>query len=388
MAVHRRRQRGDAPPKPAGPKPRSGGKPAGKKRAGKKAAGAPGAVTPPDRASGRPLGPPTVVSRDASREAPRKDADASREAPRKGADARTRGDLRKQGDPNARGDPRKQGDLSTRGDVRKQRDPTVRGAVRVRDASERPQRHGSEWLYGRQVAKLVLAPGSRRRAQAVAATAAALRALEAAADLGGLERRVVETEDLDELLGTREHQGIALRVPAFRYAELEDLFSASLLVVLDEVTDPHNVGAVARSALASGAGGLVLPARRSAAVTPAAVKASAGATEHLPVAQVINVAAALKELKARGFWVYGAAAEAELSFRDLDYAGNVVLVLGSEGTGLRPLVARTCDSLAAIPVAPPMDSLNVSVAAALFLYEARRHRDALRAARPRYPTHS
>jgi 23S rRNA (guanosine2251-2'-O)-methyltransferase len=231
----------------------------------------------------------------------------------------------------------------------------------------------------------VLAPGSRRRARAIVATAATLRYLQAAADLGALEPRVVETDDLDALVGTREHQGVGVLVPAFRYAELDDLYDAGVLVVLDEVIDPRNVGAVARSVLASGAGGVVLPARRAAAVTAAAVKASAGATEHVPIAQVTNVVAALKQLKAQGYWVYGTAADAELSYRELDYGGRVALVLGSEGKGLRPLAARTCDALAAIPVAPPMDSLNVSVAAALFLYEAQRFRAAAAAARPRYP---
>jgi 23S rRNA (guanosine2251-2'-O)-methyltransferase len=152
--------------------------------------------------------------------------------------------------------------------------------------------------------------------------------------------------------------------------------AADLLVVLDEVSDPRNLGAVARSALASGAHGLVLPKRRSAGVTPAAVKASAGATEHLPIAHVSNIAAYLKELQNAGFWVYGAAGDAARSYLDLDYAGKVALVLGSEGRGLRPLVARTCDVLASIPMAGAVESLNVSVAAALLLFEARRQRGA------------
>jgi 23S rRNA (guanosine2251-2'-O)-methyltransferase len=246
---------------------------------------------------------------------------------------------------------------------------------RTQDAHERPRRHGSEWIYGRNVAKLARAPGSRRRVQAGAATASAVHTREGAIDLNGLEQRIATTEELDQLTGTHEHQGVALRVPVFHYAQLEELFDTALIVVLDEVTDPRNVGAVARSVLASGAGGLVLPSHRSAAVTPAAVKASAGATEHLPIVQVTNVVAALNELKQHGFWVYGTSSEAGISYRQLDYGGKVALVFGSEGRGLRPLVARTCDALAAIPVKPPMASLNISVAAALFLYEARRARD-------------
>ncbi|MGO8684637.1 MAG: 23S rRNA (guanosine(2251)-2'-O)-methyltransferase RlmB [Thermoleophilia bacterium] len=250
-----------------------------------------------------------------------------------------------------------------------------RGMPDKRDAHERPRRHGSEWIYGRNVAKLALTSGSRRRVQAVAATVSALHTLEGAIDLNGLEQRITTTDDLDQLTSTHEHQGVALRVPVFHYAQLEELFDTALIVVLDEVTDPRNVGAVARSALASGAGGLVLPNHRSAAVTPAAVKASAGATEHLPIVQVTNVVAALNELKQHGFWVYGTSSEAEVSYRQLDYGGKVALVFGSEGRGLRPLVARTCDELAAIPVKAPMASLNISVAAGLFLYEARRGLD-------------
>ena len=148
--------------------------------------------------------------------------------------------------------------------------------------------------------------------------------------------------------------------------------------MLDEVTDPHNLGAVARSTLAAGAAGLVLPKRRAAHVTPAAVKASAGTLELLPVAQVTNVVGFLKQAKDAGFWVYGAAGGAPVTYLDLDLTGRVALVAGAEGRGLRPLVARTCDQLASIPMEPPVESLNVSVATALLLYEARRQRRAAR----------
>jgi 23S rRNA (guanosine2251-2'-O)-methyltransferase len=187
---------------------------------------------------------------------------------------------------------------------------------------------------------------------------------------------VVSAPELDRLTGTHDHQGVAAQVESYPYANAREMAAADLLVVLDEVSDPRNLGAVARSALASGAHGLVLPKRRSAGVTPAAVKASAGATEHLPIAHVSNIAAYLKELQNAGFWVYGAAGDAARSYLDLDYAGKVALVLGSEGRGLRPLVARTCDVLASIPMAGAVESLNVSVAAALLLFEARRQRGA------------
>jgi 23S rRNA (guanosine2251-2'-O)-methyltransferase len=232
-----------------------------------------------------------------------------------------------------------------------------------------------EWIYGRNVVELALAPGARRRAHRVVATPPAL------AKLRGVlpDSLPVETSDvkaLDALTGSPDHQGVALQVDPYPYVEAYELLGAEILVVLDEVSDPRNLGAVARSALAAGAAGLLVPRHRSAAVTPAAVKASAGILEHLRVAQVTNVVSLLNDAKKAGSWVYGAAGEATLSYLELDLTGPVVLVFGAEGKGLRPLVARTCDQLAAIPVEAPVESLNVSVAAALFLYEARRQRAA------------
>jgi 23S rRNA (guanosine2251-2'-O)-methyltransferase len=233
-----------------------------------------------------------------------------------------------------------------------------------------------EWIYGRNVVELALTPGARRRAHRLAATPPALRGLGAAVPRG-LPVETVDTHALDVLTGSHEHQGAALQVDAFPYAAPEEVLRGELVVVLDEVSDPRNVGAVGRSALAVGAAGLVVPRHRSAAVTPAAVKASAGTLENLPVVQVTNVVPFLKEAKKAGFWVYGAAGEAAGSYLDLDLTGRAVLVFGAEGRGLRPLVARTCDLLAAIPLEAPVESLNVSVAAALFLFEARRQRAAV-----------
>ena len=241
---------------------------------------------------------------------------------------------------------------------------------------ETGRRGGAEdvdWIYGRNVVQLALAAGARRRPHRLAATVAALKALGGAVP-AGLPVDVVAPHELDEITGSRDHQGAALQVDAFRYAETAEILRADIIVVLDEVSDPRNVGAVARSAAAAGAGGLVLPKHRSAAVTPAAVKASAGVIEHLPVAQVTNVVNFLKVAKAAGFWVYGAAGGAATTLWQLDLADRVVLVFGAEGNGLRPLVARTCDALAAIPMASSVESLNVSVAAALFLFEASRQR--------------
>jgi 23S rRNA (guanosine2251-2'-O)-methyltransferase len=232
-----------------------------------------------------------------------------------------------------------------------------------------------EWLYGRNVVKIALRAGSRRRAHRLAATPPALDAV-AGLVPEDLPVDTVSPHQLDELLGTREHQGVALQVDGFPYADADRLLAADVLVVLDEVTDPHNLGAVARSALAAGAGGLVVPRHRSAHVTPSAVKASAGILELLPLAQVTNVVSFLLRARDHGFWVYGAAGEAAASYLATDLTGRIVLVLGAEGRGLRPLVAKTCDALVSIPMDPAVESLNVSVAAALLLYEARRQREA------------
>jgi len=232
-----------------------------------------------------------------------------------------------------------------------------------------------EWLYGRQVARSLLMPGARRRVHRIVLTAATRDDLSRDVALDGLALKLADSHELEELVGAREHQGVALQVDNYPYVSPDELIKHDLVVVLDEVSDPRNLGAVARSALASGADAMVLPKHRSAAVTPAAVKASAGATEHLRIAHVTNVTTYLTELKKHGFWVYGAAGDAQTPYTGLDYAGKVALVFGSEGRGLRPLVARTCDVLAAIPMVGPVGSLNVSVAAALFLFEARRQRD-------------
>jgi 23S rRNA (guanosine2251-2'-O)-methyltransferase len=144
--------------------------------------------------------------------------------------------------------------------------------------------------------------------------------------------------------------------------------------VLDKVTDPRNLGAVCRSAEGAGATGVVVPAHGAAVVTPAVARASAGAIEHLPVAVVTNLARYLEDVKGPELWVYGAAGDGQASMWETDLSGGVALVFGAEGKGLRPLVRRTCDALVSIPLAGAVESLNVSVAAAVLLFEARRQR--------------
>ena len=183
-------------------------------------------------------------------------------------------------------------------------------------------------------------------------------------------------EELERLAGSPDHQGAVAEVDPYPYADPTRLLEAdgALVVVLDQVQDPHNLGAVCRAAEVSGAAAVVIPERRAASVTPAACKASAGAVEHLPVARVRNVADWLGEAKEAGAWVYGAEAEAECRYTDVDWTGRAVLVLGSEGSGLRPRVAAACDELVSIPVAGRVESLTASVAAAVILFEARRQR--------------
>lgn len=181
---------------------------------------------------------------------------------------------------------------------------------------------------------------------------------------------------LSEAAGTRDHQGVVSWSEPFRYTDAWELAATeqALLACLDQVTDPHNLGAVIRSAEGAGATGVVVPAHGSARVTPAVCRASAGAVEHLPVAVVPNLARYLAEVKGPDLWAYAADPEGSLSMWDADLRGGVALVLGAEGRGVRPLVRRTCDALVSIPLGGHVGSLNVSVAAAILLYEARRQR--------------
>ena len=177
-------------------------------------------------------------------------------------------------------------------------------------------------------------------------------------------------EEIERLCGSPDHQGICAEVAPYPYADADSVLEVAdaLVVCLDEVQDPQNLGAVCRVAESAGAAGVVIPERRSADVTPAVCKASAGAVEHLPVARVGNLADWLTAAKEREAWVYGAAVEGAVPYEQPDYRGRVVLVLGSEGRGLRPRVAASCDQLIALPQRGKVDSLNVSAAAAALVY--------------------
>ena len=232
----------------------------------------------------------------------------------------------------------------------------------------------SDLVYGRRAVREALR--GRREVLEVWATE---RAAKAEPWLAEARPRVRQERELSELSGTRDHQGVVARVEPYRYADAYGLAAAEqpLLAVLDRVTDPRNLGAVCRSAEGAGATGVVVPAHGSAVVTPAVARASAGAVEHLPVAVVTNLARYLDEVKGPELWVYGAAGEGGTPMWDTDLGGGVALVFGAEGKGLRPLVRRTCDALVSIPLLGAVESLNVSVAAAVLLYEARRQRAAV-----------
>lgn len=222
-------------------------------------------------------------------------------------------------------------------------------------------------LYGRNPVREALRAG-RRPVERVWATPRA-------ADepwLRGVAVHEARPEAIEQRCGSTAHQGICAEVGPYPYARADELLAVSdpLVVALDELEDPQNVGAICRTAECVGATGVVLPERRSVEVTPAVCKASAGAVEHLPVARVRNLADFLGEAKDAGCWCYGAAGEAGAQPYDRpDYRGGVVLVLGAEGKGLRRRVAQSCDALVALPVRGRIGSLNVSAAAAALLYE-------------------
>ncbi len=187
--------------------------------------------------------------------------------------------------------------------------------------------------------------------------------------------RRVPRKRVEELAPGAVHQGVVARVGPYPYSGLEEILAVPdpLVIVLDGVTDPRNLGAVLRVADGAGASGVVVPKDRAVGVTPAAVKASAGASEHVPVARQTNLRRALEKMKEAGVWAY-AAEGSETAYTDVDLSGSVAFVLGSEGRGIRRLVREGCDGAISIPMRGAVSSLNVSVAAAVLLFEARRQR--------------
>jgi 23S rRNA (guanosine2251-2'-O)-methyltransferase len=194
----------------------------------------------------------------------------------------------------------------------------------------------------------------------------------------GIPVRFENREQIDRLVGTREHQGVAALASARATVELDDLLAKKtgrgLLVFLDGIEDPHNLGAIARSALAAGALGIAIPERRAAGLTDTAERASAGALAHLPVARVKNLVRAMDEAKRAGYWMIGLDERAEKNYTGVDLKGSIGIVLGREGEGLHELTRKSCDFLVSLPTSGPVRSLNVSVAAGIMLFEVVRQR--------------
>ncbi len=225
---------------------------------------------------------------------------------------------------------------------------------------------------GRTIDKLYVAEGSTDRSLARLAA----QAKEAGAVVVPTDRR-----KLDQMSPTGAHQGVIAAVAAHEYATVDEILELAasrgeppLIVICDELSDPHNLGAILRTAECAGAHGVVIPKRRSVGLTAVVAKSSAGAVEYLPVARVANVAGVIRELKEKGVWVYGTAADAENELYRTDLTGPAAIVIGSEGEGMSRLVRESCDVLVSIPMKGRISSLNASAAAAVLLYEALRQR--------------
>jgi 23S rRNA (guanosine2251-2'-O)-methyltransferase len=230
-------------------------------------------------------------------------------------------------------------------------------------------------LYGRNPVREALRAGRRRVEQVWATERTAARE----PWLRAARARLASAEEIERRSGSPDHQGVCADAGGYPYVSAQELLAADepFIVALDELQDPQNLGAIARSAECAGATGVVICERRAAAVTPAVAKASAGAIEHLRIARVRNMADFLSDAKRAGAWCYGADAAAKTAYDAPDYRGGVVLVLGAEGTGLRPRVAKSCDALVALPLRGRIESLNASAAAAVLLYGILQRRDPL-----------
>lgn len=227
---------------------------------------------------------------------------------------------------------------------------------------------------GRTIDKVYVAEGSTDRSLAHLAA----QAKEAGAVVVPVDRR-----KLDQMSPTGAHQGVIAAVAAHEYASVDDILAlaaergeAPLIVICDELSDPHNLGAILRSAECAGAHGVVIPKRRSVGLTAVVAKTSAGAVEYLPVARVANIANTIRELKERGVWIYGTAADGASGLWRTDLTGPSAIVIGNEGEGMSRLVRESCDVLVSIPMKGHISSLNASAAATVLLYEALRQREA------------
>ena len=225
---------------------------------------------------------------------------------------------------------------------------------------------------GRAMDKIYIAKGE---------TDKALGHIAAKARSAGIVVVDCDRRKLDAMSVTKAHQGVIALCAVREYNSVEDILALEkekgeqpFIIVCDEISDPHNMGAVIRSAECAGAHGVIIPKRRSAGLTAIVDKASAGAAEHMLVARVPNIPAVLKQLKGEGLWIYGTAADGKNGLWDTDFTGPVVLVIGSEGDGIGRLVGETCDFVVSIPMKGQVGSLNASAAASVFMYEVLRQR--------------
>ncbi len=247
-----------------------------------------------------------------------------------------------------------------------QRDAEADGVIEGRNAVIEALRAGTA------IDKIYLAKGD---------TDSALGHIANTARANGVVVVNADRRKLDEMSRTHAHQGVIAVAAVREYASIEDIFrraeeqgEAPLIVLCDELSDPHNLGAVIRTAECAGAHGVVIPKRRSAGLTAIVAKTSAGAVSHIPVARVPNLTALMKELQKRGVWIFGAEMNGTTSLYEADLKGPAAIVIGSEGSGMSRLVAETCDFTVSIPMKGKINSLNASAAAAILLYEAVRQR--------------
>lgn len=270
-------------------------------------------------------------------------------------------------------------------DRKKTKYPAARGEARRKPEPENGADELAEGLIegrnaltealksGRTIDKVYVAEGSTDRAL----TRLAALAKEAGAVVVPVDRR-----KLDQMSPTGAHQGVIAAVAAHEYASIDDILAlaaergeAPLIVICDELSDPHNLGAILRSAECAGAHGVVIPKRRSVGLTAVVAKTSAGAVEYLPVARVANIANTIRELKEKGVWIYGTAADGASGLYRTDLTGPSAIVIGNEGEGMSRLVRESCDLLVSIPMKGHISSLNASAAATVLLYEALRQRE-------------
>ena len=243
----------------------------------------------------------------------------------------------------------------------------------------------SDSIYGRHPVSEALRSGTREVERLFVADGSKLDDLVGLARDCGVPVQRVGRAKLDAMVGHVQHQGVVAMVTAFAYSDIDDVIDAvlargdvPLVLALDLIQDPHNLGSLTRSALALGAHAVIIPKDRAVEVTGTVVKTSAGATAHLPICRVTNLRHALEGLKTRGLWVYGAAADEGTAIADADFVRPSVVVIGSEGKGLRRLVTETCDVLVHVPMSGKLGSLNAAVAGSIILYEAARQRRGMR----------